>query len=167
MKLHVNVKDFGSFTVALLPGIAPIACGKVVNVAKLGLYDGHRIERLEPGFVIQPLFCDGVDPVLDEEIELEAKTVPENGAIRFERGIVAMAGTATSASAAQYFVTLAPAERLNGNFTVIGKITEGWESIEKIESAKVVEGSVEENGQVFHYHYPEKDIVVESVRVTE
>lgn len=167
MKLNVIVKNLGSFSFDLFPNIAPIACEKVVNVAKLGLYDGRRIERLEPGFVIQPLFCDGEDPILDEGIEPEAKTRPENGAVNFRRGIVAMAGTADEASAAQYFITLAEADRLNGNFTVIGEIHDGWEVIEKIESSKVTEGTVTEGDQVFRYHYPEKDIIIEKVEVSE
>lgn len=167
MKLTVTVNDFGTYTMALFPHLAPIACRKVLNAARLGLYNGRRIERLEPGFVLQPIFFDGTDPVMDEAIELEAKTVPENGSIRFERGTVAMAGTASSASAVQYFIALAPSERLNGSYTVIGKIISGWDTIEKLERTQITEGSLTDGNDVHTFHYPTADIVIQSVTAEE
>lgn len=164
MKIVVTVREFGVFTFELMPRIAPAACERVVKIAGWGLYDGRRIERLEPGFVLQPVFFDGTDPVMDELIDLEAKTIPENGRFPFERGTVAMAGTQDKACASQYFVTLGPKERLNGNFTVIGRITDGWDTIGKIESVKVAEGTIMDGDEAHHFHYPEKDIVIESVR---
>lgn len=161
MKMIVTVKDFGAFEVELWPELAPIACAKVKKIAEMGRYNEHRVERLEPGFVFQPLFFDGTDPVMDEEIELEAKTVPANGAVVFKRGIVAMAGAENFASASQYFVTLQPKDRLNGNFTVIGTVIAGWDTLERIEAEPVTEKKDPVNG--WTYHCPKKDIVVESV----
>lgn len=167
MKLMVEVRGYGSFSVALFPHLAPIACERVTRIARLGRYNNRRIERLEPDFVLQPLFFDGDDPLMDEAVALEAKTVPENGQIRFERGTVAMAGNAVSASAAQYFVTLKPVERLNGCFTVIGKVADGWQTIEKLERVRVAEGVLREGDKTFSYHYPEAELIINRVTVEE
>ena len=66
-----------------------------MRLAEKRIFDGRAIERLEPGFVLQPLFFDGVDPQIDIMIKPEFKTNPENAKITFHRGIVAMAGDCT------------------------------------------------------------------------
>lgn len=165
MNLIINVKDYGKIQVELFPELAPIAIEKVKSAAGGKNYDGRKIERLEPNFVIQPVFHDGVEEVFDELIELEAKTVKANNTYIFERGTVAMAGTADKASAAQFFITTKPLDRLNGNFTVIGTVEDGWNVIEKLEQVPVKEGKIIEGEDVFTYHYPEEDVIIESVEV--
>lgn len=165
MNMLIKIRNFGNITIEMWPEIAPIACAKVLEIAKMGRYAERRVERLEPGFVFQPVFYDGTDPVMDEMIELEAKTNVANGAVRFTRGIVAMAGSAEEACAAQYFITLQPKDRLNGNFTVIGKVIDGWEVLEKVEEVPVLEGNLGSPETTFHY--PAEDIIVEQVLITE
>ena len=162
--LQITFRDYGSVTVELWPETAPLACESVSRAATLGKYDGRRIERLEPGYVLQPLFFDGDDPVLDALLPLEI-----NEQIAFERGVVGMTGVDGKASAGQFFITLGDAKKLNGRFTAIGRVTDGWETIEAIEKTQVAEGQLEEDGEVYQYHYPASDIIVENVavRVTE
>ena len=165
--MEVTFKGYGTVTVELWPEIAPLACQAVAAAANAGKYDGRRVERLEPGYVLQPLFLDGDDPFLDALIELEAKTVAANGQVPFTRGIVAMAGTADMASAGQFFITLDTAEKLNGNFTVIGQVVDGWDVLEAVESVPVVEDAIVEDGESYPYHRPETDVVVERVIINE
>ena len=146
----------------LWPEIAPIACGSVMQLAEKKIFDGRAIERLEPGFVLQPLFFDGVDPQIDIMVEPEFKTNPENAKIVFERGIVAMAGDPENSSGSQYYITLAASERLNGNFTVIGKVIDGWDEIERLEHVEVEEAIEPQSG--FVYHRPVKTEMITKVR---
>lgn len=44
-----------------------------------------------------------------------------------------------NSSGSQYYITLAASERLNGNFTVIGKVIDGWDEIERLEHVEVEE----------------------------
>ena len=132
------------------------------NLAEKKIFDGRAIERLEPGFVLQPLFFDGVDPQIDIMVEPEFKTNPENAKIVFERGIVAMAGDPENSSGSQYYITLAASERLNGNFTVIGKVIDGWDEIERLEHVEVEEAIEPQSG--FVYHRPVKTEMITKVR---
>lgn len=161
--VEVTMNDNAVISFELWPDVAPIACENVMRLAKKGKYDGKQIERLEPGFVIQPLFQDGIDAEIDVMIEPEFRTNRKNSEIRFERGIVAMAGDANNASGSQYFITLAEKERLNGNFTVIGKIIDGWDEIERLEHVEVEELTDEPSGFVFHR--PKTPETVTKVRI--
>ncbi|MGN0170734.1 MAG: peptidylprolyl isomerase [Lachnospiraceae bacterium] len=164
-RMVITMKNGGSIVIELLPGIAPVACGHVMKMIEMKKYDGKKIERLEPGFVIQPLFQDGLDADIDKMVEPEFKTNPENAAMKYVRGTVGMAGFETAASGSQFFITLQEAERLNGNFTVIGQVVDGWEEIERLESVEVLEQVDPSNG--FVYHIPVKDEVVESIRLDD
>ena len=137
--IEITVNENAVIHFELWPEIAPIACASVMRLAEKRIFDGRAIERLEPGFVLQPLFFDGVDPQIDIMIKPEFKTNPENAKITFHRGIVAMAGDPENSSGSQYYITLAASERLNGNFTVIGKVIDGWDEIERLEHVEVEE----------------------------
>ena len=104
--IEITVNENAVIHFELWPEIAPIACGSVMRLAEKKIFDGRAIERLEPGFVLQPLFFDGVDPQIDIMVEPEFKTNPENAKIVFERGIVAMAGDPENSSGSQYYITL-------------------------------------------------------------
>ncbi len=161
--IKVQMKDHGNFAFRLMAGIAPIAIKRLLKVIEMKKFDGKVIERLEPGFVIQPLFQDGVDKEVDVMVEPEFRLNLVNHTRNFTRGIVAMAGDGENASGCQFFVTLDRHERLDGNFTVIGVITDGWEEIERLEQVNVVECIDDASG--FTYHKPEKDEIIERVTV--
>ena len=160
--IEITVNENAVIHFELWPEIAPIACGSVMQLAEKKIFDGRAIERLEPGFVLQPLFFDGVDPQIDIMVEPEFKTNPENAKIVFERGIVAMAGDPENSSGSQYYITLAASERLNGNFTVIGKVIDGWDEIERLEHVEVEEAIEPQSG--FVYHRPVKTEMITKVR---
>ncbi|MBE5905613.1 MAG: peptidylprolyl isomerase [Lachnospiraceae bacterium] len=159
----VKIKNHGAFTFSLDEELAPKATERMLAMIDKKKYDGKVIERLEPGFVIQPLFQDGVDEEIDVMVEPEYEMIPANHEKRFVRGTVAMAGDGKMASGSQFFVTLDRHERLDGKFTVIGEITAGWEEIERLEKVEVVELVDEPSG--FKFHKPKSDEIVESVTV--
>ena len=160
--IEITVNENAVIHFELWPEISPIACGSVMQLAEKKIFDGRAIERLEPGFVLQPLFFDGVDPQIDIMVEPVFKTNPENAKIVFERGIVAMAGDPENSSGSQYYITLAASERLNGNFTVIGKVIDGWDEIERLEHVEVEEAIEPQSG--FVYHRPVKTEMITKVR---
>lgn len=162
-EMMVKIKNHGTITIALNEEIAPIAVKSVLEMIEKRKYDGKVIERLEPAFVIQPLFQDGVDPEIDKMIEPEYELREDNHNMKFVRGTVAMAGDGKNASGSQYFITLSEREHLNGKFTVIGEVIDGWDEIERLENVPVTEYIDEPTG--FKYHTPTEDEIVESVRI--
>ncbi|MCR4956474.1 MAG: peptidylprolyl isomerase [Lachnospiraceae bacterium] len=164
-KMEILMESGGRILMELWPDVAPRACAGIEKIINLKKYDGKVIERLEPGFVIQPLFQDGLDEDIDELIEPEFLTNPGQKELRFDRGIVGMAGIKDKASASQFYITLAPVERLNGHFTIVGKVIDGWDEVQRLEGVEVEEKVDEPSG--FHYHKPVKDEVVKQVRLLE
>lgn len=54
--IEITVNENAVIHFELWPEIAPIACGSVMQLVEKKIFDGRAIERLEPGFVLQPLF---------------------------------------------------------------------------------------------------------------
>jgi cyclophilin family peptidyl-prolyl cis-trans isomerase len=56
------------------------------------------------------------------------------------RGSVAMAGTAANTNAAEFFITLVDAPWLAGKATIIGRVVEGMEIVDRIDQSAVLRG---------------------------
>ena len=158
--VDVTIKDVGTISFELWIHNAPQAISNLLEVINLRKYDNKPIERYEPNFVLQPLFFDGLDPIIDTMVDLEL-----NKDIPFDRGIVAMAGTNTQASGSQFFITLQRTPRLDNHFTIIGKVIKGDDILQSLEQRDVIE-CIEPFTQ-FTYHTFKEDVIVESVRVDD
>jgi cyclophilin family peptidyl-prolyl cis-trans isomerase len=124
----------GSFEIALDFARAPKTASSFAFLAEEGLYDDTLIHRIEPGFVVQ-----GGDPhgdgtggpgyFVDEQ-------PPQN--LTYTRGTVAMAKTAAEPpgrSGSQFFIVTAPADAgLPPDYALLGKVSEGFETVERIQS---------------------------------
>lgn len=101
-------------------------------LAKRGFYDGLDFQRVVPGFVVQ-----GGDP-LGTGAGGPGYTVVEAPPpdTTYRRGVVAMAKTEIQppgASGSQFFVVTAPADAgLPAVYAVLGKVTSGMASVERI-----------------------------------
>jgi peptidylprolyl isomerase len=126
----------GSFTMELLPGVAPQHVNSFVFLAREGFYDGVTFHRVVPDFVAQagdPTGTGAGGP---------GYTLPlEPSDIAFERGVVGMARTNDPNSAgSQWFVTLARSDHLNGQYTVFGRVTEGMDVVDCIAVGDAITG---------------------------
>jgi len=121
--------DKGTIKFELYEEKAPITTKNFIELASSGFYDGLNFHRVEPGFVIQ-----GGDPNGDgtggSEKTIQLETSPE---LKHVKGVVAMARSQDPNSASsQFYITLADAPFLDGNYAVFGKVTEGMETVESI-----------------------------------
>ena len=99
-----------------------------MTLAKKGFYDGLVFHRVEPGFVVQ-----GGDPKGDGTGGPGYKVKAEFNKQKHVRGVVAMARSNDPDSAgSQFYITLAPANFLDGKYTVFGKVTSGMDVVDKI-----------------------------------
>ncbi|MDR3119832.1 MAG: peptidylprolyl isomerase [Clostridiales bacterium] len=118
----------------LYPENAPNACRSFLHLIRRGLYDGQAIRRVVPGFVIQPSYSAFENPEMDYEIAGEFSAAGFPGGLKNETGCVAMAGNGLDrASGSEFFITLADDQRLDGRFTVIGRVVSGWGEVKRIE----------------------------------
>ncbi len=114
----------GTIKLELYEDKAPITTKNFVKLAESGFYNGLTFHRYEPGFVIQ-----GGDPKgdgtggLNETIPLEI-----NKDLTHVKGAVGMARSQNPNSASsQFYITLADAHFLDGNYAVFGKVVSGMD----------------------------------------
>ena len=149
----------GDITIELEPASAPENVNSFVFLAREGFYDGTIMHRLVSEFVIQ-----GGDPeatglggpgytVTDE--------FPDSDFV-YEPGTVAVARSALANSGGSQFfiVTGEQGEVLAPQFSVLGRVTDGFDVIDLI--AQIEVGGPSNEGST-----PQETVYIESVTITD
>ena len=145
----------GTFVVTLDLDSAPATAASLVSLAQSGFYDDTVFHRIVPGFVIQ-----GGDPTQTGSGGPGYSTVdvPPAGTT-YPYGTVAMAKSGAEApgtAGSQFFVvTAAPDAGLPPEYAVVGTVTKGLETVDRIGNL----GNAAEQ--------PTQTVLVEKVTVTE
>jgi cyclophilin family peptidyl-prolyl cis-trans isomerase len=124
----------GTFSFETYPDDAPKTVAHIVDLVKRGFYDGQRVHRALPGFLVQ--WGDPRSRDLSREAEWgrgsEASSGHPIGASELRRkrqhtrGAVAVAHQGIPALAdSQIYVTLANRPDLNNRYTVFGHVVDG------------------------------------------
>lgn len=128
---------FGDITLALDPALAPEHCRNFLKLVQTGWYDRTAFHRIIKGFVVQgglgntregekPHYADKWVRPLKGEFTQTRKHI---------RGVLSMARTDDPNSAmTSFFIVLAPAENLDGKYTIFGKVVDGFEVLDKLEA---------------------------------
>ena len=131
---EITIRDYGTITLELDEGTAPITVANFIKLAKDGFYDGLTFHRIMDGFMIQ-----GGDPRgngtggSDEHIKGEFAQNGVANPIRHVKGVISMARANDPDSASsQFFITVADATFLDGAYAAFGRVTEGMEIAEQI-----------------------------------
>jgi len=128
--------ELGSFTILLLPAVAPNHVRNFVKTAKAGGYDGTTFHRLIAGGIIQ-----GGDPLSKDPAQSARYGQGGLGLLKaefsdrpFARGTVAAARRPSSpdSGGSQFFVCLREQPSLLGQYTIFGEVTEGMDVVDKI-----------------------------------
>jgi peptidyl-prolyl cis-trans isomerase B (cyclophilin B) len=129
--------SLGNITLELFPDRAPNHARQFLRLAASGVFDGTAFHRVVPGFVIQGGYLATRREPLDERQQGYVRTLqPEFNATKHERGILSMArGDEPASATSSFFIVLAPAESLDGKYTVFGRVIAGMDVVEKIEAA--------------------------------
>lgn len=126
----------GSFTIRLLPEVAPKHAALFVKTAKAGGYDGTTFHRVIMGGIIQ-----GGDPLTKDPAKASQYGQGGLGLLKaelserpFVRGTVAAVRRPSSLDSAgtQFFVCLQPQPALVGQYTVFGEVVSGMEVVDQI-----------------------------------
>jgi peptidyl-prolyl cis-trans isomerase B (cyclophilin B) len=145
----ITLDKGGEIAIEFFPADAPKTVENFVKLAGQGFYDGTTFHRVVPGFVAQ-----GGDPLSktlpagDQRLGTGGpgyKVKAEFNKQKHDRGVVAMARSQDPDSAgSQFYITLAPAHQLDGNYTVFGRVTSGMNVVDsirigdKIKSVKLI-----------------------------
>jgi peptidyl-prolyl cis-trans isomerase B (cyclophilin B) len=124
----------GTFEIETYPNDAPKTVAHIVDLVKAGFYDGQRVHRALPGFVVQwgdPRSRDTTQ-AFDWGKGTGASSGTPIGAAEITKkrthtkGAVAVAHLGTPSQAdSQIYVTLADRPDLNGKYAVFGRVTSG------------------------------------------
>jgi cyclophilin family peptidyl-prolyl cis-trans isomerase len=137
----------GVFAIETYPIEAPKTVAHIVALVKRGFYDGQRVHRAVPGFVVQWGDPRSADPAQESEWGLGplASSGAPIGVSEINRkrthaaGAVAMAHPGLPSQAdSQMYVTLADRPDLNGKYTVFGHVIEGADVPSKLERGDVI-----------------------------
>ena len=119
----------------LYPDAAPNACRSFITLANSGCFDHWVIDRVVPGFVIEPSYSDFDRPECRFRIAAECAAAGFDNPIHIEEGVVALGGDGeTYASGSDFFITLGGCDRLDGRYPAFGRVIEGWDEVKRLES---------------------------------
>jgi len=128
----VITTEKGKIVAELNPMYAPLHTNNFVFLARQGFYNGLTFHRVEPNFVIQ-----GGDP-LGTGTGGPGYTIPAEFGLPHGQGALAMARRGGPAnpekrsSGSQFYITLQPTPFLDNDYSVFGKVVEGFDVVQSI-----------------------------------
>ncbi len=126
----------GSFTIRLLPEVAPKNAALFVKTAKAGGYDQTTFHRIIAGGIIQ-----GGDPLSKDPAKAGLYGTGGLGLLPaefsdrpFARGVVAAARKPSSVDSGgkQFFICIREQPSLKGQYTIFGEVVSGMEVVDQI-----------------------------------
>ena len=142
----------------LYPDKAPNTVNNFISLANKGFYDGLIFHRVIPGFMIQGGCPNGNGmggPGYEINGEFAANGFRQNDLVH-TTGVLSMARTmAPNSAGSQFFIMVAPAPHLDGQYAAFGQVTEGQDIA--IDISRVPRNMMNDK--------PKKDQVIQSIRV--
>ncbi len=136
----IEIHDLGSIRIELLPEVAPQTVENFIKLAEAGFYEGILFHRVIPGFMLQAgdPASRGADPRLVGSGG-PGYTIPDElSDFPHTRGVVSMAHTGTrNSGGSQFFIVHRNSPRLDGKFSVFGRVVEGIEVVDTITELEI------------------------------
>jgi peptidylprolyl isomerase len=138
----------GTVTIDLLEEVAPGHVARISELAEEGAYDGVVFHRVIDGFMAQTgdvqfgkmggdMRRAGMGGSDKPNLAAEFSDVP------FDRGVVGMARAQSPDSAnSQFFIMFDAGHFLNGDYTVVGRVTDGMDVVDAIKRGEGRNGAV-------------------------
>lgn len=123
----------GTIVLDLFADKAPGHVARITELAKAGAYDGVVFHRVIDGFMAQTGDVQYGKAGSDTAMAgMGGSDLPDLKAefndVSFQSGTVGMARSQSPDSAnSQFFIDLAPATFLDGQYTVVGQLVDGWD----------------------------------------
>ena len=148
LEIDVTGEAEGTITIDLFEDAAPAHVEQITALAESGAYDGVVFHRVIDGFMAQTgdvqhgreggnMSLAGTGGSDRPDLEAEFSDRP------FERGTIGMARSADPNSAnSQFFIMFAPAPHLDGQYTVVGQVTDGMDVVDSIKRGTGPNGAV-------------------------
>ncbi|WP_315070451.1 peptidylprolyl isomerase [uncultured Clostridium sp.] len=136
--ITMTMENGGVIKAELYPEIAPNTVRNFVDLINRGFYDGLIFHRVIPGFMIQGGCPEGTGmggP--GYSIKGEFTSNGFKNTLKHTKGVLSMARAMHPDSAgSQFFIMVADAPHLDGQYASFGKVIEGMEVADKIVAQK-------------------------------
>lgn len=149
LQVEIAGEASGVVTIDLFEDVAPQHVAQITALAADGAYDGVVFHRVIDGFMAQTGDVefgkiDGGDMSMAGRGGSDRPDLPaEFSDVPFDRGVVGMARSQSPNSAnSQFFIMFAEGYFLNGQYTVIGEVTEGMDVVDAIKRGEGRNGAV-------------------------
>ncbi|MGR3622176.1 peptidylprolyl isomerase [Pseudophaeobacter sp.] len=148
LEIQIEGEANGIVKIDLFEDVAPKHVEQITALAADGQYDGVVFHRVIEGFMAQT--GDVKFGRIGEDMSSAGMGGSERGNIpaefsdlNFDRGVVGMARSQNPNSAnSQFFIMFAPGHFLNGQYTVVGQVTEGMDVVDAIKRGAGANGAV-------------------------
>ena len=154
--ITMTMENGGVIKAELYPEVAPNTVNNFIDLINRGFYDGLIFHRVIPGFMIQGGCPEGTGmggPGYSIKGEFTSNGFKND--LKHTKGVLSMARTMDPDSAgSQFFIMVANAPHLDGQYASFGKVIEGMEVADKIVAQKTD-----------MYDRPYEDQVIKSVTV--
>jgi peptidyl-prolyl cis-trans isomerase B (cyclophilin B) len=141
----------GTFEFETYPKDAPKTVAHIVGLVKKGFYNGQRVHRVVPNFVIQLGDPASRDMTKKAQWGTGGSGTPIGVAelstrLKHQPGIVSMAHAGDPAKAdSQFFVVIGPASHLDGKHQIFGRVITGMDVVRKIAAGdRIIRATVRE-----------------------
>jgi len=133
-KFTIEMDNGEIMTGELYPEIAPASCENFEKLANSGFYNGLIFHRVIPGFMIQggcPKGNGTGGPGWNIPGEFASNGFKND--LKHTKGVLSMARAMNPNSAgSQFFIMVADAPHLDGDYAAFGKVTEGLDVADRI-----------------------------------
>lgn len=148
LEIQIEGEANGTVKIDLFEDLAPKHVEQITALAAEGKYDGVVFHRVIDGFMAQTgdvqyglmggdMSRAGMGGSDRSDLPAEFSDRP------FDRGVVGMARSQNPNSAnSQFFIMFKPGHFLNGQYTVVGEVTEGMDVVDAIKLGTGGNGSV-------------------------
>ena len=152
----IEMENGGKMVAELYPEVAPNTVNNFISLVQSGFYNGLIFHRVIPGFMIQG-GCPNGNGMGGPGYSIKGEFT-HNGVcntLKHDRGVLSMARAMHPNSAgSQFFIMVAPAPHLDGQYAAFGQVTEGVE-----EAIRISEVPTDWNDK------PKTPVVIQSIRV--
>jgi cyclophilin family peptidyl-prolyl cis-trans isomerase len=138
----------GTVQIDLLEDVAPLHAAQITALAEQGAYDGVVFHRVIEAFMAQTGDVSfGKNPEDMSRAGMggsDLGNIPaEFSDVPFDRGVVGMARSQNPNSAnSQFFIMFEPGYFLNGQYTVVGRVTAGMDVVDALKRGHPQSGAI-------------------------
>ena len=131
----IRMKDLGTITLELLTDDAPVTVATFAQLSERGTFKGLTFHRIVANFVIQ-----GGSPGADEYDGITPTFLrDEVGLLSHVRGTLGISTRGRDTGDGQLFINLVDNFRLDHEYTVFARVTDGMDVVDRVQEGDVIE----------------------------